>query len=80
MNRLSIMDPEDVAPLAIDGLLRRKKVIVPGLLNRWFLFMDKILPGFLKKLIISKTTSKINPRQGYNIYYNALRPSLVKAR
>ena len=80
MNRLSIMDPEDVAPLAIDGLLRRKKVIVPGLLNRWFLFMDKILPGFLKKLIISKTTSKINPRLGYNIYYNALRPSLVKAR
>jgi short-subunit dehydrogenase len=79
MNRLSIMDPEDVAPLAIDGLLRRKKVIVPGLLNRWFLFMDKILPGFLKKLIMSKTTGKINPKLGYNIYYNTARPALVKA-
>jgi hypothetical protein len=78
-NRMSVMDPEDVAPLAIDGLLRRKNVIVPGLLNRWFLLMDKILPGFLKKLIMSKTTGKINPRLGYNIYYNTLRAGLVKA-
>ena len=49
LNRLSIMDPENVAPFAIDGLLKRKNVIVPGRLNRLLLFFDKILPGFLKK-------------------------------
>ncbi len=78
LNRMSVMDPEDVAPLAIDGLLKRKNVIVPGKLNRWFLFMDKILPGYLKKLIMNKTTNKINPKLGYNIYYKTVSPGLAK--
>lgn len=79
LNRLSIMDPATVAPLAIDGLLKRKKVIVPGKLNRLFLFLDKILPGFLKKIIMSKTTGKINPKSGYTIYNNIITPQLINA-
>jgi short-subunit dehydrogenase len=79
LNRMSVMDPEVVAPLAIDGLLKMKNVIVPGSLNRWFLFMDKILPDYLKKLIMIRTTGKINPKLGYNIYYSAAISQLINS-
>src|SRR5690606_5513154 len=33
ISRLSVMNPEDVVPIAIDGSLKRKEVIIPGRLN-----------------------------------------------
>lgn len=79
LNRLSIMDPEKVAPIAINGLFNRKNVIIPGRINRLFLLFDKILPSFFKKIILNKTVGKINPKSGYMIYYNPVIPAFVNA-
>lgn len=53
LSRLASMQPEQVAPLAISGLLSNKEVIIPGLVNRVFLLMDKLLPSAVKKLLIA---------------------------
>ena len=51
LTRMSTMNPEEVAPIAINGLLKHKEVIIPGLLNRLFLLMDTLLPPIIKKMI-----------------------------
>lgn len=54
LSRHSVMNPEDVAPVAIHGLLNRKEVIIPGRLNKIFLLMNKLLPSFIKKILIGR--------------------------
>ena len=54
LSRHSVMNPEDVAPVAINGLLNRKEVIIPGRLNKIFLLMNKLLPSFIKKILIGR--------------------------
>ena len=54
LSRCSVMNPEDVAPVAINGLLNRKEVIIPGRLNKIFLLLNKLLPSFIKKLLIGR--------------------------
>ena len=54
LSRQSVMNPEDVAPHAINGLLNRKEVIIPGRLNKIFLLMNKLLPSFIKKILIGR--------------------------
>jgi short-subunit dehydrogenase len=56
----SLMDPEEVAPLALNGLFRKKDVIIPGRLNRLFLLMDRIMPMVLKKSIIRKQVGRLS--------------------
>lgn len=51
LTRMSTMDPEEVAPIAIEGLLNKKEVIVPGKLNKMFLFFDMMIPAFLKDFL-----------------------------
>lgn len=45
------MNPEEVAPIEIDGLLRQREVIIPGFLNKTFLLLDTFLPPFVKKML-----------------------------
>jgi uncharacterized protein len=52
--RQSSMNPEDVAPLAIDGMLSGKEVIIPGLLNKTFMLLDYLLPAWIKDYITRK--------------------------
>ena len=56
--RQSIMDPEDVAPIAIKGLLNRKEIIIPGRMNKLFLIIDRLLPSFLIKMIANNHVNK----------------------
>lgn len=56
--RQSIMNPEEVAPIAIKGLLHRKEIIVPGRMNKLFLIIDKLLPSFLIKMIANNHVNK----------------------
>jgi len=56
--RQSIMDPEEVAPIAIKGLLKRKEIIIPGRMNKLFLLIDKLLPSFLIKMIANNHVNK----------------------
>ena len=53
------MNPEQVAPIAIGGLLKGKEVIIPGRMNKIFLFVNKILPDFINDWITSMQMKKI---------------------
>lgn len=68
LSRLSIMNPEEVVPIAIDGLLARKEVIIPGRVNKFFMLLDKILPERIKKKLTGRTMNKINPDNSYVRY------------
>jgi short-subunit dehydrogenase len=59
LSRLAIMNPEQVAPIAIGGLLKRKEVIIPGSINKLFLIFDKLLPAVLKKIITNRQMKKL---------------------
>jgi short-subunit dehydrogenase len=62
--RQSIMNPEEVAPIAIKGLLNRKEIIIPGRMNKLFLIIDKLLPAFIIKMIAN---NHINKFKSYSI-------------
>lgn len=62
--RQSIMDPEEVAPIAIKGLLNLKEIIIPGRMNKLFLLIDKLVPSFLIKMIANNHFNKF---KSYNI-------------
>lgn len=61
ISRLSVMNPEDVAPVAIDALLKGKEVIIPGRLNKLFMLFNWLLPNWLKKIISNKSIGKLDP-------------------
>ena len=60
-SRWSAMDPEDVASIAIEQMLQKKEVIIPGNLNRLALVLDRILPGFIKSMITARLMKKLQP-------------------
>ncbi|MEJ7739469.1 MAG: hypothetical protein WKF97_18760 [Chitinophagaceae bacterium] len=49
LSRLSIMNPQELAPIAINGLLKGREVIIPGKLNQFLMLLDKLLPSSVKK-------------------------------
>lgn len=59
-SRMSIMDPEVAAKLAIDGMLKGKEVIVPGLVNKFFMLLNYILPKSVIDKITKKEMNKFN--------------------
>lgn len=75
LSRLSIMNPEDVVPIAIDGLLARKEVIIPGRVNKFFMFLDKTLPAVIKRIITRHGMKKINATNSFSRY---LSPEPIK--
>ncbi len=58
--RLAVMNPEEVAPSVIDGLLKGKEVIIPGTVNKIFLLLNSILPGFIKIMITNRQMKVLN--------------------
>lgn len=54
LRRWSILNPEVVAEAAIDGMLKNKELIIPGLCNKIFMLMDKVLPEWFKKWLAGK--------------------------
>lgn len=59
ISRQSVMNPEEVAPIAINGLLDHREVIIPGRLNKIFLLLNKLLPSIIKKMIIGRQMKNI---------------------
>ena len=66
--RLAVMNPEQAAPIALDGLLEKKAVIVPGRINQLMLFMDRIIPGFLKRMIMNNSINEMQTENRFSIY------------
>jgi uncharacterized protein len=54
MARWSILHPEEVAAYSVQRMLEGKKLIIPGFWNRFFLVLDKLVPGFLKERLIRR--------------------------
>lgn len=53
----SICEPEEVAKMAIDGMLRKRPVIIPGHLNQLTLWINRILPANIKNSLIRRTAA-----------------------
>ena len=68
LSRLSVMNPENVAPLAIDGLLKGKEVIIPGRMNKFFLLLNWLLPKSIKKIIAGNGMKRLDPGNSFIRY------------
>jgi short-subunit dehydrogenase len=60
-SRISILNPEQVAPIVIDKMLKGKEVIIPGAVNRFSMVLDKLLPWFIKKILVGKLANALVP-------------------
>lgn len=60
-SRISILNPEQVAPIVIEKMLKGKEVIIPGMVNRFSMVLDKLLPSFVKKFLIGKLVKALKP-------------------
>lgn len=63
ITRSAAMNPEEVAPVALNNLMKGKEIIVPGRWNRFFLRLDKLLPGWLKEKIKNRSIKSIPAQQ-----------------
>lgn len=54
ISKATILEPDEVAKIAINGLLKGKKEIVPGLLNQFLCFLNLMIPSFIQELIIKQ--------------------------
>lgn len=59
ISKATILEPEEVAKAAIKGLLKGKKEIVPGTINKMLLLLNSLLPSFIKEHIIKKKLKTI---------------------
>lgn len=55
----SVMNPEQVAGIALKKMLQRKKVIVPGFWNNVIRMLDRILPEKIRQLLIEGQLKRI---------------------
>jgi short-subunit dehydrogenase len=72
LSRWSIMDPEAVAKIAINGMLKKKELIIPGFWNQVFMFFDKLLPKWYKEMLTDTSMKKV--RTIYNPVIFSINP------
>lgn len=58
--RESVLSPEEAAFKAIDGLIHRKEVVVPGIINKFLLLIDKALPQIIKDWLTKRELKKLH--------------------
>ena len=78
--RLTAMSPEIAAPIALDGLLRKKEVIIPGRLNNCLLVLYKLLPGWIKTLLMRRAMNGLNTQNRFSKYLPQPLPVLHSAQ
>jgi len=59
ISKATILEPEQVARIAIDGLLKGKKEIIPGMVNRMLVLLNSLLPDYVKDSIIKRRLNTI---------------------
>ncbi len=59
MARESTLTPEAAAKIALNGMLKGKKMVVPGFINRCFMALDKLLPEFIEDKLTSGEIKKL---------------------
>ena len=53
-SRISILNPEQVAPVVINKMMKGKAVIIPGNVNRLSMLLNKLLPSFIKDVLTDR--------------------------
>ena len=59
ISRTSVMDPECVAKTTMNHFLNKKELIIPGFMNRVFMFLDAILPSVLKNRLTNNVIKEV---------------------
>jgi uncharacterized protein len=52
ISRQSIMEPSEVAAIAIRKMLQKKPLIIPGMINHFFLLLNKMIPEPVKNYLL----------------------------
>jgi uncharacterized protein len=58
ITRESVLNPEDAAKIAIDAMIKKDKVVIPGFINNCLMALDKILPEFIKDRLANRELNK----------------------
>jgi len=58
VGRITEMSAEDVARISVTGALRGKKVIIPGAINRFLLFLQRTVPSRIQENILIREFNK----------------------
>ena len=53
ISRQSILDPEEAAKITLNDFNKGKELIIPGKINKLFMFLDSILPAGIKNRLTS---------------------------
>jgi short-subunit dehydrogenase len=61
ISRISILNPEKVAPIVIGKMLKGKAVIVPGRMNQFSMLLNKLLPSCIKNIMTAKLMNDLKP-------------------
>ena len=77
--RISITNPEEIAPMVIKNMLKGKELIIPGLVSKFFLFLDKFLPANIKKAFTANAIQKLKPVQKLSTSITTIHPSPMAA-
>jgi len=67
IGRWSIMEPEEVAIIAIDGLLKGRELIIPGHWNRFIVLLNSVLPALIKNRLKRQWEKKVAETGGHPI-------------
>jgi short-subunit dehydrogenase len=59
ISKATISEPEEVARIAINGMLAGKKEIIPGFINQLLVKLNAVLPPSIKDIIIKRQLSFI---------------------
>jgi len=59
ISRVTVLEPEEVAKKAIDGMFKGKKEIVPGMFNRIFVWLNGLLPNTIQEMIIHRNMKNV---------------------
>lgn len=66
--RLTTISPELIAKISIDGMLKGKFLIIPGLINQLLLVLQKIIPiGLQQKILVREFLKEVNTNPGSHL-------------
>jgi uncharacterized protein len=76
MGRWSVMNPEEVARIAINEMLAKKDLIIPGFWNRLFMLLNKLLPTWYKEILTDKNMDRARAIKSPVEIYLPLKPAI----
>ena len=58
ISRKSIFEPEKIAKIAVSRMFKNHKIIIPGIINKSFLYINRITPENIRKIVIKNQLVK----------------------